>query len=80
MTAPHIAAREPIPRRGEGRRKLLVVRLRPLAEPAPSATARIRARHSSPSEFKPEKDRTYFFCACKHSRNAPLCDGTHKTV
>jgi len=21
-----------------------------------------------------------YFCACKHSASAPLCDGTHKTL
>ena len=31
-------------------------------------------------EFKSESDRTLYFCACKHSKHAPLCDGTHKTL
>ena len=30
--------------------------------------------------YTAEKDGTAWFCGCKHTKNAPLCDGTHKTL
>ena len=31
-----------------------------------------------PRAFKVEQDGEAFLCACKHTCNAPYCDGSHK--
>ncbi len=33
----------------------------------------------SPIAFEVEAGKKYAWCACGHSQNQPLCDGTHKT-
>jgi thiamine pyrophosphate-dependent acetolactate synthase large subunit-like protein/nitrite reductase/ring-hydroxylating ferredoxin subunit len=33
-----------------------------------------------PLEFIAERDDRYFFCQCKLTQSAPLCDGSHKAV
>ncbi|HTB35019.1 MAG TPA: CDGSH iron-sulfur domain-containing protein [bacterium] len=27
-----------------------------------------------------EEKKTVYLCQCKHSKNPPFCDGTHKTL
>ena len=31
----------------------------------------------TPTAFTAEKTETVFLCGCKHTANAPYCDGTH---
>ena len=33
-----------------------------------------------PVAYNAEKDGTAWFCGCKQSKNAPLCDGTHRSL
>jgi CDGSH-type Zn-finger protein len=33
-----------------------------------------------PMEIALEHGKTYFWCACGHSKTQPFCDGTHKEV
>jgi CDGSH-type Zn-finger protein len=78
MTAPHIAAIEPIPvevKAGQSYWWCACGR----SKNQPFCDGSHKGSPFEPKEFKPERDRTYFFCACKNSKNAPLCDGTHKT-
>jgi len=42
-------------------------------------------RHHKGSEFAPvkfgvAKAEKLWLCGCKHTRNPPFCDGTHKTL
>jgi CDGSH-type Zn-finger protein len=30
--------------------------------------------------YKAETNGTVYFCACKHSKNGALCDGSHKAL
>ena len=30
--------------------------------------------------YTAEKTRTLYFCACKHTKGAPLCDGSHNAL
>jgi CDGSH-type Zn-finger protein len=32
----------------------------------------------TPLKFSPEDDGVAFLCLCKHSKNLPYCDGSHK--
>lgn len=41
-------------------------------------TGKIAARQ--PAEAELEAGKTYFWCACGHSKEQPFCDGTHKEV
>jgi CDGSH-type Zn-finger protein len=41
-------------------------------------TGKIAARQ--PAEAELEEGKTYFWCACGHSKQQPFCDGTHKEV
>jgi CDGSH-type Zn-finger protein len=34
----------------------------------------------TPLEFVATENMTVYFCGCKQSANAPLCDGTHKSL
>lgn len=34
----------------------------------------------TPVRHKAEKSATVYFCGCKHSGGAPLCDGTHSKL
>jgi len=34
----------------------------------------------TPVVFKAEKTETAYLCQCKHSKNKPFCDGTHKSL
>jgi CDGSH-type Zn-finger protein len=40
--------------------------------------AKIAAKE--PMEAELEAGKTYFWCACGHSKTQPFCDGTHKEV
>ncbi len=31
-------------------------------------------------EFTAEKEGAAYLCACKHTENAPYCDGAHKKI
>jgi CDGSH-type Zn-finger protein len=31
-------------------------------------------------EYKATADGDAWFCGCKHSKNAPMCDGSHNMV
>ncbi|MCB1774387.1 MAG: CDGSH iron-sulfur domain-containing protein, partial [Gammaproteobacteria bacterium] len=31
----------------------------------------------APTPYQAEKSGTAYFCGCKHSAGAPLCDGSH---
>jgi CDGSH-type Zn-finger protein len=31
-------------------------------------------------KYTATKDQTVFFCGCKHSDKAPLCDGSHNKL
>ncbi|MEE3183564.1 MAG: CDGSH iron-sulfur domain-containing protein [Pseudomonadota bacterium] len=30
--------------------------------------------------YQADKDQTLYFCGCKRSAGAPLCDGTHNSL
>jgi len=30
-------------------------------------------------KYTAEKDETVWLCQCKHTKNPPFCDGSHKT-
>jgi CDGSH-type Zn-finger protein len=30
--------------------------------------------------FTAEESKTAYLCGCKHSKNAPYCDGAHKAL
>ena len=34
----------------------------------------------APLVFKAEEKKTAFLCQCKHTKNPPYCDGTHKSL
>ncbi|MGP0058639.1 MAG: CDGSH iron-sulfur domain-containing protein, partial [Beijerinckiaceae bacterium] len=34
----------------------------------------------TPQAYTPEQTGKAYFCACKHTKNAPLCDGSHKAL
>jgi CDGSH-type Zn-finger protein len=79
MTAPQIAAREPIPieiKAGQSYWWCACGR----SKNQPFCDGSHKGSEFSPKEFKVEADRTVYFCRCKHSGKAPLCDGTHKTL
>ena len=79
MTAPHIAAREPIRVELKAGQSYWWCACG-LSKNQPFCDGSHKGSAFTPKEFKPEADRIAFFCACKHSKNSPLCDGTHKTV
>jgi CDGSH-type Zn-finger protein len=79
MTAPHIAAKEPIPIEVKAGRSYWWCACGQ-SKNQPFCDGSHKGSEFSPKEFKPEADRTFYFCRCKHSKNAPLCDGTHKTL
>jgi CDGSH-type Zn-finger protein len=29
-------------------------------------------------KYTPEKDESVWLCQCKHTKNPPFCDGSHK--
>ena len=33
-----------------------------------------------PKAYTAQRTGKVWFCLCKHTRNPPLCDGTHKTL
>jgi CDGSH-type Zn-finger protein len=35
---------------------------------------------SDPQPNVPQKSPKKWFCACKHTGTAPMCDGSHKTL
>ena len=39
-----------------------------------------QVRTGPPLQYVAERTGRVYFCACKHSAKAPLCDGTHKTL
>ena len=73
-----IAQKAPYPvdvKAGEG----LLVRLRPQRQAA--VLRRIPRGHRLHADALPaEKDGTLYFCGCKHTGAAPLCDGTHNSL
>ncbi|WP_415234058.1 CDGSH iron-sulfur domain-containing protein, partial [Pseudorhodobacter sp.] len=34
----------------------------------------------APVKYTAEVSKKVFFCGCKHSAKAPLCDGAHKAL
>jgi CDGSH-type Zn-finger protein len=31
-------------------------------------------------KYEANEDKKIFFCSCKQTSNAPLCDGSHKSI
>lgn len=51
-----------------------------LSQPFCDGAHRTKAPGISPLHFTPDKDRKFMLCACKQTRNAPYCDGSHFRV
>lgn len=51
-----------------------------LSQPFCDGAHKAKAPSISPLRFSPEKDRTVMLCACKETKNAPYCDGSHFKV
>jgi CDGSH-type Zn-finger protein len=79
MTAPHIAAKEPIAVEVKAGQSYWWCACGQ-SKKQPFCDGSHKGSSFTPKEFKPDTDRTAYFCACKNSKNSPLCDGTHKTL
>ena len=33
-----------------------------------------------PVAYTPKRSKTFYLCACKQTRNSPLCDGSHNSL
>jgi CDGSH-type Zn-finger protein len=33
-----------------------------------------------PLKFTPDESKTAYICGCKHTKNPPYCDGSHKAL
>ena len=51
-----------------------------LSQPFCDGAHKAKAPGIPPLRFTPEKDTTVMLCACKATKNAPYCDGTHFKV
>ena len=79
MTAPHIAAKAPLPvdvKAGETYFWCSCAQ----SKNQPFCDGSHKGSSFSPMKWTADADKKAFFCACKHSKNAPLCDGSHKAL
>ena len=76
---PLIAQKAPYPVEVEGGKDLLLVRLRQVGQ---AAVLRWLAQghQFNPVKYTAEASKKVFFCGCKHTAKAPLCDGTHNKL
>lgn len=51
-----------------------------LPQPYCDGAHKTKAPSIAPLRFSPDKDKTVMLCACKETKNAPYCDGSHFKV
>jgi CDGSH-type Zn-finger protein len=79
MSAPHIAARTPMPVDVEAGKTYWWCACGKSAR-QPFCDGSHKGSEFTPVKFEATESKQAWFCSCKHSAHKPLCDGSHKTL
>jgi CDGSH-type Zn-finger protein len=79
VSAPHIAARTPMPVDVEAGKTYWWCACGKSAR-QPFCDGSHKGSEFTPVKFEATESKQAWFCSCKHSAHKPLCDGSHKTL
>ena len=79
MTAPHIAAKAPMPVDVKAGETYYWCACGKSAK-QPFCDGSHKGSGFAPQAYTAATTGKVWFCACKHTKNAPLCDGSHKNL